>query len=382
MPLRNAARGLLGLLLGMGLAACSYLPSIDLSKKVDYKSANKLPPLEVPPDLTRPTPDDRYTVPDINPRSTATYSEYSRERAGRKPGAVSPVLPDQDSARIMRDGSQRWLVVKGEPAQIWPVVKDFWQEAGFIVNVEVPEAGVMETDWAESRARLENIGLVRGLLSRLLDQVYTTSERDKFRTRLERGTEPGTTEIYVSHRGMEEVYTSPSSSELSDTRWQPRPPDPTLEAEMLGRLMTRFGVEQSRVKAQLATGTTVQQRATLQKGADGTRTLTLDEQFDRAWRRVGLALDRVGFTVEDRDRSKGLYFVRYIDPQIDNKAAEKGWLSRLKFWGSDKTKQEQYRIEVKDNSGGCLVKVLSKDGSQENADTAGKILTLLYDQLK
>ena len=385
MPLRDAARGLLCLLLGAGLAACSAVPTIDLSKKIDYKTAGKLPPLEVPPDLTRPGTDDRYAVPDINPKSSATYSEYSRDRAGQRPGAgASPVLPQLDSARVVRDGGQRWLVVKGEPGQVWPVVKDFWQESGFIVNVESPEAGVMETDWAESRAQLKDIGMVRGLLSRFLDQMFTTSERDKFRTRLERGAEPGTTEIYISHRGMEEVIVASSSSDVPDTRWQPRPPDPNLEAEMLGRLMTRFGVEQTRVKAQLASGggTTLQQRATLQKGADGTRTLTLDEQFDRAWRRVGLALDRVGFTVEDRDRSKGLYFVRYIDPQIDNKAADKGLFSRLKFWGSDKPKQEQFRIEVRDDTKGSQVKVLSKDGAQESTETAGKILTLLYDQLK
>ena len=385
MPLRDAARGLLCLLFGTVLAACGSLPSIDLSKKIDYKTAGKLPPLEVPPDLTRPGTDDRYAVPDINPKGSATYSEYSRERAGQRPGAgASPVLPQLDSARIVRDGSQRWLVVKGEPAQIWPVVKEFWQESGFIVNVESPDAGVMETDWAESRAQLKDIGLVRGLLSRFLDQVFTTSERDKFRTRFERGAEPGTTEIYISHRGMEEIITASSSSDVPDTRWQPRPPDPNLEAEMLGRLMTRFGVELTRVKAQLASsgGTTLQQRATLLKGADGTRTLTLDEQFDRAWRRVGLALDRVGFTVEDRDRSKGLYFVRYIDPQIDNKAAEKGLLSRLKFWGSDKPKQEQFRIEVRDIAQGSQIKVLNKDGAQEKTETAGKILTLLYDQLK
>jgi outer membrane protein assembly factor BamC len=384
MRLRDAALGLLYLVVGIGLAACGSMPTVDVSKKIDYKSANKLPPLEIPPDLTRPSADDRYVVPDINPKSTATYSEYSRERAGQRQGAVSPVLPQLDGARIMRDGSQRWLVVRGEAAQVWPIVKEFWQEAGFIVNVEMPEAGVMETDWAENRAKLDNIGMIRGFLSRFLDQVFTTSERDKFRTRLERGIEPGTTEIYVSHRGMEEVIAGSSSADQPDTRWQPRPPDPNLEAEMLGRMMTRFGVDQIRVKAELASGAPPQQRARLQKGADGARTLTLDEQFDRAWRRVGLALDRVGFTVEDRDRSKGLYFVRYIDPLIDSKTADDkgGWLSRLKFWGGDKPKTEQFRIEVKDDMKGCQVKVLNKDGAQESTDTAGKILTLLYDQLK
>jgi outer membrane protein assembly factor BamC len=184
---------------------------------------------------------------------------------------------------------------------------------------------------------------------------------------------------------MEEVYVSQASGELADTRWQPRPPDPVLESQMLGRLMLRFGVDAPRVQQQLAAKPTAPPRATLSKSSNGERTLALGDQFDRAWRRVGLALDRVGFTVEDRDRAKGIYYVRYIDPQIDNKSAEKpGFFSRLKFWGgSDKPKLEQFRIQVKDTDrNGCDVNVLSKDGARETSETAGRILMLLYDQLK
>jgi outer membrane protein assembly factor BamC len=382
---RKGVACLIALVLGVTLGACGTM-GIE-SKKVDYKSAGKGRPLEVPPDLTRPSTDDRFVVPDINPRGTATYSDYDRDRSGRQQaGGSEQVLPRTGDARIERDGNQRWLVVRGTPDQVWPVIKDFWVENGFIVNTEVPEAGVMETDWAENRARLQDIGFVRGLLSRFLDQVFTTSERDKFRTRLERGSQPGTTEIYVSHRGMEEVITGSSSADVPDTRWQPRPADPNLELVMLGRMMTRFGVEQERVKAQLARGSIATvSRASLTKSADGGRLLSVDEQFDRAWRRVGLALDRVGFTVEDRDRSKGLYYVRYIDPMIDNKSADDkgGWLARFNpFRGTSKPKMEQYRIEVRDMAQSCQVKVLNKDGAQENNETAGRILTLLYEQLK
>jgi len=372
---------------GIALGACSSF-RIE-TKKIDYKSAGKMAPLEIPPDLTRPSADDRYAVPDINPKGTATFSAYDRERTGQRAVAgTSPVLPKQDDIRIERDGTQRWLVAKGTPQQIWPTVKDFWQEIGFIVNVEVPEAGVMETDWAENRA-LINDGAVRGFFSKMLDTLYSTGERDKFRTRLENGSQPGTTEIYISHRGMEEVYSNQVGSGAGDvkgTMWQPRKADPDLELMMLGRLMTRLGVEESRVKSQVASGggTPGRSRATLSRGADG-GTLALEDQFDRAWRRVGLALDRVGFTVEDRDRSKGLYFVRYIDPQIDNKSADKGgWLSRLKFWGSgDKpAPAAQYRIEVKNTAQGSEVKVLNKDGVRESSDTGSRILTLLYEQLR
>ena len=289
----------------------------------------------------------------------------------------SAVLPNIEGVRVERAGTQRWLVVKGDPQQLWPVVKDFWQEIGFLVNVEMPDAGVMETDWAENRAKIPD-GFIRNTLGRFLDSVYSTSERDKFRTRLERGTQPGTTEIYISHRGMEEVVAS-RSSENEYTKWQPRPPSPELEAEMLRRLMVRFGVQEERAKTQIAT-VAEPSRAALKKG-EGAGTLALNEQFDRAWRRVGLALDRVGFTVEDRDRSQGVYYVRYIDPDTDNKS-QSSWWSKLKFWNRDPQKQEQYRVVVKDVPSGAEVNVLTKDGATDPSRTANRILTLLYDQLK
>jgi len=374
------ARRVVCLLACAALGACSWF---DSGKKVDYKSAGQTAPLEVPPDLMRPGTDDRFKVPDINPTGTATFSDYSRERAAQPRAGALTVLPDVPNARFVRDGSERWLVVKGTPEQTWVTVREFWQEGGFIIDVERPEAGIMETDWAEKRPKVD-AGPVRNFLSRMLDTFYSTGERDKYRTRFERGAQPGTTEIYISHRGMEEVYTGNVSAGVADTRWQPRPPDPQLEAEMLRRLMVRYGIDETRAKSEVTSTPPIALRATLSRGEDGAGTLALNEQFDRAWRRVGLALDRVGFTVEDSDRSKGLYYVRYIDPQADNKSADKGFLSRLKFWGSDKPKpSEQYRIQVKGaNAAGCQVNVLNKDGGQEQSDTAGRILALLYEQLK
>jgi len=375
---------LCGVLSAMMLAACGGLPKLE-SDRIDYKSAGgKLPPLEIPPDLTRPGADERFLVPDINSRGQATASDYNKDRVARPDASRATVLPSQDNVRIERSGSQRWLVVKGEPDAVWNSVKQFWQELGFIINVDLPEAGVIETDWAENRAKLDD-GFVRNFLGRVLDSAYSTSERDKYRTRLERGTDPATTEIFISHRGMEEVYTS-GSAENKQTKWQPRPPDPELEAVMLRRMMARFGNQTDAVKPEVvATGKPVL-RATLIKGKDGGGSLSVEDQFDRAWRRVGLALDRVGFTVEDRDRSKGLYFVRYLDPDADNRSGEpKGFFSKINpFAKSEKkvTSAEQFRIEVKDGDTTSRISVLAKDGSAEKSETAVKILSLLYEQLK
>lgn len=376
---------------GIALAAflvtgCSSVGDLLDQSKVDYKSASqsRLPPLEIPPDLSRPSADDRYVVPDVNPSGTATYSAYSKDRAGKPVATNAGVLPKIDNARIERAGTQRWLVVQGAPDQLWPTVKAFWQELGFIVNVEVPEAGVMETDWAENRARLSE-GFLRNAFTKLLDSVSSTSERDKFRTRLEQGVGSNSTEIYISHRGLTEVFES--SGDTKRTMWQPRPADPELEAEMLGRLMVRFGVQEARAKSELQQAA-VAPRARITRAQDGVGHLYVDDQFDRAWRRVGLALDRVGFTVEDRDRSKGLYFVRYVDPDADARSKQDtGFLSKLAFWRSTpdpKERNAQFRIAVKDtnNSAHAEVNVLNKDGQLDRSDTANRILTLLYEQLK
>ena len=364
------------------LGACSTATEMLQGKKIDYKSAGQLPTLEIPPDLTTPARDNRYVVPES--AKATTYSAYDAQRTGQPRTGQVQVLPTVETMRVERSGSQRWLVVSEPPEKLWPVVKDFWQEVGFLINVELPDAGVMETDWAENRAKIPH-DFIRQTIGKLLDQVYSTAERDKFRTRLERGTTDGTTEIYVSHRGMIEVYTSQQSgvSPSGQTAWQPRPPDPELEAEFLRRLMVRLGAQEERAKELLATAPQGL-RASLTKQADGADLLQVTEPFDRAWRRVGLALDRVGFTVEDRDRQRGLYFVRYADPDAEMSKEKPGLLSRLAFWRSDdkSVKAEQFQVLVKALSDNSQVQVLGKDGTVDKSKTSQRILSLLHEQLK
>ncbi|BAL25806.1 outer membrane protein assembly factor BamC [Azoarcus sp. KH32C] len=370
------------LALAVALTGCSG--SLLESKKIDYKSgARQVPQLEIPPDLTAPTRDDRYAVPDVSPQGTATYSAYMNDRAGKPQTTTSTsaqVLPAVERMRIERAGSQRWLVVPGSADALWPQVKDFWLELGFVLNVERPEIGVMETDWAEDRAKIPQ-DFVRSTIGKVLDGLFSTPERDKFRTRLEQGKDANTVEIYISHRGMMEIY--PNEAKDS-TVWQPRPADPELEAEMLRRLMVRLGATEERAAAIVAAAPAAERAALTTQG--GKVSLTIDETFDRAWRRVGLALDRVGFTVEDRDRSKGLYFVRYVDPEADvlSKKSE-SILSKLAFWRSDEKKLgtgSEYRLSVKGDGNNSVVSVLTREGGEDSSDTARKILGLLQQQLR
>ena len=346
------------------LSACSVMEG----DKIDYKSAGKAPTLEVPPDLTQLSRDNRYAVP--GGAVTASGVRTSTASVPGQPAAVSSV----GDVRIERAGNQRWLVVGRSPDQLWEPVRDFWQESGFLLTTDQRNLGIMETDWAENRAKLPQ-DIIRGALGKLVDSVYSTGELDRFRTRFERT--PNRTEIYISHRGMVEVYTS---VQKDNTVWQPRASDPELESEFLRRLMVKLGVSQEQSKALIATASPVQtpRAATV----DGRPVVQIAEPFDRAWRRVGLALDRTGFTVEDRDRSAGTYFVRYVTPTTDRK--EPSILSKILSFGRSKPNESplKFRILIKSQGDSSTVSVLNEAGVPDTSADAQRIVQVIADDLK
>ncbi|HVN34298.1 MAG TPA: outer membrane protein assembly factor BamC [Casimicrobiaceae bacterium] len=369
---RALARALAIMAMLLAVAGCE---TNQFSKKIDYKSAQSAPTLELPPDLSAPQYDDRFTV--------TTASGLAAQ--GGRPKTEELIAPDATSdARIARAGTQRWLVVKTTPEIAWNTTKQFWTTTGFVLAVDQPTVGIMETDWAENRADVPNNWL-SSTLGKYIDVFGETYRRDKFRTRIERGTEPGTVDIYISHRGSEQVPTA-TVDRISPAgwTWAVMPPDPGLEAEMLSRLMQRFGTTQAQAQAavQGSMAPNAPERARLEKMPNGTSQLIVDDNFDRAWRRVGLALDRVGFTVVDRDRSKGTYFVRYSNPDSDGSKGKKGFLDSLMFWKDKDEKPEQYRITVAQADPNSLVTVQDPDGAPDKSQNGEKILALLKDQLK
>jgi len=375
--------------LALALAGCSWFGS----SKPDYKGAQARAdqPLEVPPELTAPTMDDRYSIPD--PHAQTTYSDYSKQVAGDHgtQGAAAPaVLPPIRGVTMERDGNQRWLEVKGAPEKVWTEIRQFWIDNGYALSRESPEVGIMETEWHEDRAKIPQ-DFIRRTIGKAIDGMYSTPYRDKYRVRLEKGAQPGTTDVFVTHRGMEEVYIDRDGIA---TKWQPMPDSPEAEAEMLSRIMVKLGGEGAKVAAQqtkVAAGRAAlaqaqapapeARNAVLENSGAGP--LVLNDGFDRAWRRVGLALDRTGFTVEDRDRSKGLFFVRYIDPDADP-TKDESFLSKLAFWKpAPKGPKPQYRILVSDaGTSASEVKVQDANGANDTSSTGKKILAVLYEQLK
>ncbi len=358
------------LALALLASGCSTFHKIVPRKKVDYKQSRETRPLEVPPDLSSSQIKDRLQVPGAE----ASYRAYQRRQAPAG-GAAAAVLPRFPGVHLAHDGATRWLVIDAPAEAVWPKVRAFWLQNGFLLRVDDPKAGILETDWAENRADIPQ-GPIRRLLSKALDTLYSSATRDRFRVRLERGERPGTTELFLTHQGMEEVVQG-TPDEDGSTIWRPRPSDPELEAEMLQRLMVYLGVQAEQARQLAAQKPAAAARAELGRDQGGPL-LQVHEGFARAWRRTGIALDRVGFAVEDRNRSRGIYYVRY-HPEDTGK---KGFLSRLAFWRHRHKAGDRYQVRVIPGDRLTRIRILTDQGEPAPAATAKAILELLLKELR
>ncbi|MFN7723655.1 MAG: outer membrane protein assembly factor BamC [Rubrivivax sp.] len=360
------------------LSACSSSDGLLSGDKVDYRSSTaKTKPLDVPPDLTQLSRDSRYQTQNGVVSAAGSAGAGAPTLAGAPAAAVA--VQAKGELRIERQGNTRWLVSPQTPEQLWPQLKAFWTERGLALATENAEAGVMETEWAENRAKLPQ-DIIRSTLGRFIGGLYDSGERDLYRTRLERT--PNGTEIFISHRGLEEVAQGDRGA--GGTAWRARPADPSLEAEMLSRLMAKLAPTAPAATAVAAAAAAVagapESPARARVRAGVVSTVEVDENFDRAWRRVGLVLDRSGFTVEDRDRTAGTYFVRYVDPKMAGKE-EPGFFSRL-FGETGTAGPAKYRITVKADGAKTLVAVLDNTGNPASGEAANAIVTRLVNDLR
>jgi len=367
------------------LSGCSFnMDNVLPDKSVEYKKEKEAGRnLEVPPDLTTSSINDKFMVPDTPGGGSATYSGLADQGRRREAqGAYgSHVLPKIRNVQVERDGDERWLLIAAPPEAVWPKVVDFWQQNGIILKEQDPTLGTMRTSWLENRADIKSDFITDAVRS-VFEGAYEAGTRDQYRVRLERGQAPGTTELYLTHYGMEEQIATGTNQQSENAVWVPRKRDPQLEAEMLRRIMIHLGIEDQKARTQLAAAQQPKKTSSkLVKGRGGASGLLIEEPFSRAWRVTGLALDRVGFAVEDRDRSAGIYYVRYNDPAASKE--DEGWLSKLAFWdsGDDTDKNRRYQVFLKSGERGTLVTVRNDKGQREDSPTALRILTLIHEQL-
>jgi len=373
MTIHSNKTRIIGSALGLSallLSGCSTInQALGIEEAVNYKSTVAGDPLTIPPDLTQANRDARYTAP----AGVTTFSEYAAAQGSRPAVGQTQVLPASDGIEVKRDGDLRWLVVHRPAEDIYPQLLEFWNDQGFTIRTDDPRAGLIETDWAENRAKIPE-GWIRKALGAIIDQVFDSGERERFRTRLER-VSPTVTEIYISHQHM---YEEPAADGTA-FRWVHGKEDPGLNAAMLARLMVYLGTDVASASARVQEAEKVETRPSVQALPDRTA-LSLAENFDRAWRRVGVAIDSAGFSVEDRDRSTGDYYIRYLDVDLGQKIEQPNIFSRM-FGGKNTAEPLTYRINVQGQGGSSMVRVLDVNGVPQEDDTAKRILAVLADHM-
>jgi outer membrane protein assembly factor BamC len=405
---RLAVRGVALLMAGGLVAGCST-PS---PTKIDYRSDGKAKQssLAVPPNMMDETSDQRSLPPQGGETSLSALKQVQTDAP---PSDTTQVLPQVPGMHIQRDGTESWLVIDSKtPDEVWPQVRRFWQEQGFLLVVDQRDKGVMETDWNETHQKISD-GLVRNTLSWATGNSYVSAERNKYRTRLE--TSPaGGTYVFISQKGLSEQL---SGSNNDNTQWVPSPNDPALETEYLKRLMMTLASAKPGVPdAQIADEAEAKAKANAtdakskgpdaaaaavaaQNVADSGRAsgrsassssdsggqytsteLTLSESYDRAWLRVGVALDRANFTVDDRDRTKGIYYVRYVDPR-DMTSDEQGFWNQI-FHGRKEKVAKQYKLNVRAVTENQTRVAIVDDGGQiDSSRPAREIMSLVISEL-
>lgn len=368
------------------LTGCSQLGIDLMTDKVQYESSTSRAPLEIPPDLNDLPSTERYTIPTRPQIYSANAETAKAELETQKRGeAVSQVLPKTEVATIIRDGAVRYVHVKESADRVWPVLQDFWPSVGLTVKAQDPATGVIQTEWAENKANLPK-DIIRRTIGKALDFAYDTSERDQYRSRIERNAD-GTSNIYITHRQMIEVVTG---SQQDSTVWQPGPNDPELEAEMLTRLAQKLEFEfnptakpEAQKKLdQMAQAKYVPMSELVADDTGTAQAVVIKEPFDRAWRRVGVALDRAGFDLVDRDRTQGLFMIKYLDPDYElQRKQEQGFFANV-FSKTKAVEPVEFQIRLVPNGEQTRLTVTGVGGRADETGVAPRILTLIAEQTR
>jgi len=344
---------------------------------IDYQSTVRTDPLSIPPDLTQAAADPRYRAPATGSTTFTQFQAQSAQSGVVGSGAAITqvaVLPSYAGVEVRRDKDLRWLVVKMPPEVLFPKIEEFWYENGFNLDVIDAKAGIMITNWAENRAKIPESWL-RQALGSVLSMVWDSGQREKFRTVLERNGD--VTEVFVSHQQMIEVN---YGEDKSNVRWEHGREDPGLNAAMLARLMVYLGEGVDQARQKMAQAQVDPLKPTVQDRVSADGTVVIDETFDMAWRRVGLALDSGNFAVDDRDRSTGDFFVRYVDTDTGLKREEPSFLGRL-LGAKSVQPAQQYRLHLQQQGNSTVLSVFNSEGQRDSSATAKRILSVLAERL-
>jgi len=330
----------LAVLLSVALSGCGSLPALDEvvpDNTQEYRKAETMPPLDIPPDLSATRINDDIAG---TRNSTATYSEF--EEAATNPLATKYNVKAQVKPSLSGEGDKRHLIVPSTREIVWQNLVDFWAQRGIEIKRQDQRIGLMDT--------------------------VVGSDDYAYRLRMERGDTSKHALVYVGAAGFEE-NTQKNEAMLRQI------------AEYLGGL---HQVAQQEIKQKQAAAPKVATvNAIIMDETGGHQALVVEDEYSTVWRQVGRVLDSKGFAVEDRDRSAGTYFIHYLDPFNEAEVDEEGLLSKLAFWKDDaeKAPAEYYYIKLISDAANTKVIILDAEQTRTSSDTAKRLLNLIQEQL-
>lgn len=320
-----------------GCGAFSGLDQVvpDNSKK--YRKAETMPPLDVPPDLSSERINDEIAG---NQKGSATYSEF--EEAATNPLASKYNIAPEVKPSLSGEGDKRHLVIPGERDVTWQRLLDFWSDKGVEIKRKDLRIGLMDTE----------VG----------------SDNYAYRLRMERGDTSKIAEVYVGAAGMEE------NAQKNEAMLR-------QIAEYLGGLYQQDKAEKKEVEQSQPQVETVS--VVLLNEDNDHQALLISQDFPDVWQRTGRILDSKGFAIEEQDRSRGLYFVHYLDPFNEVEKDEEGIFSKLAFWKDDEEKapDEYYYIKLISDAEKTKMIILDAEETRTSSDTAKRLLGLMQEQL-
>lgn len=318
------------------LTACSSGNISDLipDRRPDYRQSRMSSALEIPPDLSAASVDDKLNIPDLNPATMATYSAYAQDNAVRDRRGYIQVLPELHGVRVVENaGELPYIVVAADPSTAWQAVTRYWHNNGIRLKVSDPAVGLMETDWLENKADLPSTGF-SGLLNDLLGFISDSGTRDRYRIRFSRLPDSNTAVTLIYSQAEERAQGNPK--EPSGYTWTLTDNDnPEMQLEMTRRIAIFISAELRRaqqVQSAADSGKTAAAatRSTL-TSISGQPALALAGSYEQAWRNLGIGLDRASFRILQNAYQSGTYEVRY-EPQADAAKQQGSLWTRL--WGN------------------------------------------------
>lgn len=345
-------RNILILMAAILVTGCRYMPKLDEvlpDKRSEYKKSQTLPDLEVPPDLSTESINDKMAVPDEEGASFSTYQERvaARKKAREEEGLAENAIEALSGEKV--------LVVPGSTSEVWDKLHAFWSEKGFELDLDDAEYGVQETTWREDQDNLV---------------------RDKYKIFAEAGEDSASTTLYVSHEGEE---MRPDGEGLT---WKRRT-DSGARDRIVAALQEYLGASAGGERAAsdtassgdfLAEGGDVSAPAEIINSGDGKFYLSYPVEFAEAWSRTGEALAGAGLKVTSSDKGKGTYTVRFQGEP----AEKKGVLSKLAFW---KGGEKEYQLSLTGVGRKTEIVVLDEDGDWDKSEAAGALLSQLKSEL-